>query len=109
MSTYSRSRAYLGLPLNYRKVFWILLNFVLFSSNQEFLDDFIQILKTGTNFDQYYFECVPVKKSTLKTQGFEFILKKANDLANRTPDYEVFEDELENCEGGSVSFEYGLR
>jgi len=81
----------------------------MISSNQEFLDDFIQILKTGTNFDQYYFECVPVKKSTLKTQGFEFILKKANDLANRTPDYEVFEDELENCEGGSVSFEYGLR
>jgi len=79
------------------------------SSNQQFLDDFIQVLRTGTNFNQYYFECAPIKKSTLETQGFEFVLKSATDLANRTPDYEVFEDELENCQGGSVSFDYGLR
>jgi len=81
----------------------------MMSSNQGFLDDFIQILKTGTNFNQYYFECIPVTKSSSDTQGFEFVLNKATDLANREPDYEVFEDELENCQDGSVSFEYGLR
>jgi len=78
-------------------------------TNPEFIDDFIQILKIGTDFDQYYFECIPVKKSTMKTEGFEFVLKKATDLANRSPDYRVFEDELRHCKEGSVSFEYGLR
>jgi len=77
-------------------------------NNQNFLNDFVEVLKSGTNFDQYFFECTPVKKSTLETQGFEFVLKKTDKLANRNPDYAVFESNLENCQGGSTDFTYGL-
>jgi len=91
-----------GNPITYKQF----LNMI--RTNQNFLNDFVEVLKTGTAFGQYYFECKPIKKSTFETQAFEFVLKKADDLANRTPDYAVFENDLENCQGGSIDFTYGL-
>jgi len=81
----------------------------MIGSDQDFLDDFIDILKSGSGFDQYYFECKPIKKSTFDSEKFEFVLKKADGLANRDVDFKVFEDELNNCQDDSVSFDYGLR
>merc|ERR1719418_7324 len=81
-------------------------------TNQDFLDDFINILKNGTDFDEYFFECPPITKSTLNSEKFEFVLKKATRLANRVPDFEKFETHFSSCpdEGDrSVDFISGFK
>ena len=66
-------------------------------------------MKNGTDFDEYFFECPPITKSTLKSETFEFVLKKATRLANREPDYEKFEKHFSSCPDGAVDFVSGFK
>ena len=72
--------------------------------------DFINILKNGTDFDEYFFECPPITKSTLNSETFEFVLKKATRLANnRKPDFRQFEKHFSSCPDGAVDFGSGFQ
>ena len=47
-------------------------------THEDFLKDFIDILKNGTDFDEYNFECPPTSPKTYEDNSnpFEFILMK---------------------------------
>ena len=51
-------------------------DFILFRIGSLFLDDFIKVLQTGTDYEQYNFECPPVESAT-KNNSFEFILSQS--------------------------------
>lgn len=83
-------------------------------SNQDFLDDFIHILKDGTDFDEYFFECTSITKSAFQTKEFEFVLKKTTGLAttttgeNRVANFQAFENNFKsNCV--VTDFPFGVR
>ena len=60
--------------------------FIFFCRNDNsFLADFIDVLKTGSDYDQYYFECPPVSSATQDNE-FEFIISQSTTLdRNPTP------------------------
>jgi len=53
-------------------------------SDEDFLKDFISILKNGTDFDEYNFECPPTSRKTYEDNSnpFEFILMKSEGPKN---------------------------
>jgi hypothetical protein len=48
-------------------------------NGNQLLDDFISTLKDGTSYDQYFFESIPVSKST-QDKEYEFVLVKSGSL-----------------------------
>ena len=51
--------------------------------------DFMDVLRDGIDFDQYYFECPPITKDT-QDRPFEFILRKSYNLDR--PSQDTFRD-----------------
>ena len=49
-------------------------SYLHFRTDEEFRNDFVRILKSGTDFKEYNFECHPMTPATYENQKFEFIL-----------------------------------
>ena len=52
----------------------------------ELLDDFIEVLRNGTEFEEYYFECPPISNAT-QNKTFEFILKSSSGLDRKSQEW----------------------
>ena len=51
-------------------------------TDKDFLEDFLGVLRNGTDFDEYYFECPPINRDTYndKSYPFEFVLMKSEGM-----------------------------
>ena len=49
-----------------------------YRTDNDFLEDFLGVLRNGTDFDEYYFECPPINLETYNDTSypFEFVLIK---------------------------------
>ena len=80
----------------------ILYLFANFRQEGELLDDFIEVLRNGTEFEQYYFECPPISNAT-QNETFEFILKSSSGLDRKSQEGK-FNDYFIDPECLSVEF-----
>ena len=53
-------------------------------TDKDFLEDFLGVLRNGTDFDEYHFECAPINRDTYndKSYPFEFVLIKSEGMLN---------------------------
>ena len=51
-------------------------------TDKDFLEDFLGVLRNGTDFEEYYFECPPINRDTYndKSYPFEFVLMKSEGM-----------------------------
>ena len=59
-----------------------MLLFQNYRTDKDFLEDFLGVLRNGTDFDEYYFECPPINFDTYndKSYPFEFVLMKSEGI-----------------------------
>ena len=61
-----------------------MLHFHNYRTDKDFLEDFLGVLRNGTDFDKYYFECPPINFDTYndKSYPFEFVLMESEGILN---------------------------
>ena len=81
-------------------ILYLIVNFR--KEGSKLLDDFIEVLRNGTEFKEYYFECPPISNAT-QNKTFEFILKSSSGLDRKSQEW-IFNDYFIDSECLSVEF-----
>ena len=80
--------------------------FPYFRADPDFLDDFIRVLKNGTNYDNYHFQCPPTNPTKYRSQPFEFslvLMKHINGTPSKPAACNNINDDLKTTKEGDSS------